>query len=538
MPFEKRDPALSQVLDNPASFQSVIDAYNHGTLDDVLTADADVARSLIPPATGAYRDFSYIAQDIPEFDNGNCVACMECVTECPDTAILAKVTKENDLTDILGKITDEKVKTRMASHFTKHAKFYDMQKRKGNEGGEFSIFIDPTKCKGCAECVTVCGSRNALKMVTKTDGMVTDIQADFDFYRALPKTPAEYMTKAPADIMLNDDSLIYVGGAGSCAGCGEGTAIRMMTAAAGHLYGKENMGILAATGCNTVYTSTYPFNPYQVTWANSLFENAPTFAMGTRLNWDQRGWQDKKLWVLGGDGAMNDIGFQALSRMMSSGMDINVLILDTQVYSNTGGQASTASFTAQNSKMSFHGKAQHGKAEFRKEIANICIMHPEVYVAQTICSNINHFYKSVIGAMEFKGPSIVNVYTTCQPEHGVGDDIAGVQAKLAADTRTFPLMIHDPRTGDTIKERLSLAGNVAVNKDHFKHPKTGETFDFIMWARTEGRFSKHFAADGTPSPELYAVAEGRRKNWRQLQELAGIEPEKAVVAEAAAPVEA
>ena len=69
MEFEKRDPALSKVLDRPEEFQSVIDAYNHGTLEAELIADADVARSTIPPGTGAARDFSYIAPDIPEFDN-------------------------------------------------------------------------------------------------------------------------------------------------------------------------------------------------------------------------------------------------------------------------------------------------------------------------------------------------------------------------------------------------------------------------------------------------------------------------------------
>jgi peptide chain release factor 1 len=86
-------------------------------------------------------------------------------------------------------------------------------------------------------------------------------------------------------------------------GCGEGSAIRLMLAATGKQYGQENIGILASTGCNSVFGATYPYNPYKVSWANSLFENAPTFAMGVRLKWDQRGWNDKRLWVLGGDGA-------------------------------------------------------------------------------------------------------------------------------------------------------------------------------------------------------------------------------------------
>ncbi len=98
----------------------------------------------------------------------------------------------------------------------------------------------------------------------------------------------------------------------------------MMCAATGAKYG-DQWGIVAATGCNTVYTSTYPYNPYLVPWTNSLFENAPADAMGVRARWDQMGWHDKPLWCIGGDGAMFDIGFQSLSRLLASGMNIKVL---------------------------------------------------------------------------------------------------------------------------------------------------------------------------------------------------------------------
>jgi pyruvate ferredoxin oxidoreductase beta subunit len=327
-------------------------------------------------------------------------------------------------------------------------------------------------------------------------------------------------------MMLHEKTHIYTGGAGSCAGCGEGTALRMMCAATGAKYG-DQWGIIAATGCNTVYTSTYPYNPYLVPWTNSLFENAPAMAMGVRSRWDQMGWQDRPLWCLGGDGAMFDIGFQSLSRMFASGMNIKVFVLDTQVYSNTGGQASTSSYTGQNTKMSVHGKAIAGKQERRKEIAQIAMMHPRTFVAQTTCAHINHFYKSVIDAMEFDGPAIVCCYTTCQPEHGVADNMATDQARLAVDTRAFPLLIYDPRKGDTIRERLSLQGNPAVNDDWWKNPKTGQVVDFIDFARSEGRFGKHFDKDGNPSPTLLMAKQDRLENWHVLQDLAGVRGGKA-----------
>ncbi len=513
----------ANVVDIADFNERVVGAYNTGLAERGLPADAMTARSIVPAGTGALRDFSYIAPDIPEFIAANCVGCMECVTECPDTAILGKVAEPAVLEERLAAIPDESLRNEMAAQWTVTNKYFTVLEKKGQGGGKFGIFIDPTKCKGCAECVDACGDHNALRMVRKNDENMRSIRGWFDFYKSMPETPARFINeKALADMMLAERSLLYVGGAGSCMGCGEATALRMMLAATGFLYGQENVGIVAATGCNTVYTSTYPYNPYLVSWTNSLFENAPADAMGVRARWDQQGWQAKRLWIVGGDGAMLDIGFQSLSRMLASGADIKVLVLDTQVYSNTGGQSSTSSFKGQDAKMSFHGSAIQGKKENRKELGNICMMHKDVYVAQTTCAHMNHFYKAIMEANQFHGPAIVNVFTTCQPEHGVGDNMAEHQAKLAADSRSFPLFIYDPRKGPRIKDRLSLVGNPNVKDDWYTNPKTGEPVDFITFARSEGRFAKHFDKDGNPSETLLATKQERLENWHLLQELAGI----------------
>jgi pyruvate/2-oxoacid:ferredoxin oxidoreductase beta subunit/NAD-dependent dihydropyrimidine dehydrogenase PreA subunit len=501
----------------------VVGAYNSGLAERGLPADAMSARSVVPAGTGALRDFSYIAPDIPEFIGENCVGCMECVTQCPDTAILGKVAEPALLEERLAAISDEALRQKMAEQWSITNKYFTVLEKKGAGGGKFGIFIDPTKCKGCAECVDACGDHDALKMMRKTDDNMKWFRTSFDFYRSMPETPGRFINeKALADMMLAERSLLYVGGAGSCMGCGEATALRMMLAATGFLYGQENIGIVAATGCNTVYTSTYPYNPYLVSWTNSLFENAPADAMGVRARWDQQGWQNKRLWIIGGDGAMLDIGFQSLSRMLASGADIKVLVLDTQVYSNTGGQSSTSSFKGQDAKMSYHGSAIQGKKENRKELGNICMMHKDVYVAQTTCAHMNHFYKAIMEANQYPGPAIINVFTTCQPEHGVGDNMAEHQAKLAADSRSFPLFIYDPRKGPRIKERLSLVGNPNVKEDWYTNPKTSEAVDFITFARSEGRFSKHFDKEGNPSATLLATRQERLDNWHLLQELAGL----------------
>lgn len=504
----------------------VIGAYQDGTGSVELPADVGIARSLVPPGTGALRDFSYIAPEIPEFIWEKCVGCMTCVAECPDTAILGKAIPASRVDKALGEIADVQERDWVRSHWARTRKYYDVPEKRGKEGALFGIFIDPTKCKGCAECVQVCDDLGyfALKMVKKDEGTLPRYRQAFEFFRRIGPTPEEYINeKALADFMLSEASaLLYVGGAGSCMGCGEATAIRMMLAASGFVHGPEKIAVVAATGCNTVYGSTYPYNPFLVPWTNSLFENAPADAMGIRARWDQRGWRDKKLWVIGGDGAMYDIGFQSLSRMLASGMDINVLVLDTQVYSNTGGQASTASYLGQDAKMAAIGREVRGKRERRKELANICLMHPEVYVAQTTPAHINHFYKAIMEANEYPGPAVVNVYSTCQPEHGVADNMASQHSKLAVGSRAFPLFIYDPRKGQRLRERLSLVGNPSQKEDWWTPPKSDKPFTFIDFARTEGRFSKQFDEGGNPSEALLQAQGERLQNWRQLQELAGL----------------
>jgi pyruvate ferredoxin oxidoreductase beta subunit len=207
--------------------------------------------------------------------------------------------------------------------------------------------------------------------------------------------------------------------------------------------------------------------------------------------------------------------------MVASAADIKVLVLDTQVYSNTGGQASTASFGGQVTKLSAFGHVLHGRPERRKELGRILMAHDEVYVAQTTPAHINHFYRAVMEANAYPGPAVIIAYSACMPEHGIADDAATRQAKLAVDSRAFPLFTYDPRRGSTIRQRLSLQGNPALRDDWAKLPDA-TTMDFLTFARTEGRFAPHFSADGTPTAEIAATNAERLANWRALQELAGL----------------
>ncbi|MBL7650075.1 MAG: pyruvate ferredoxin oxidoreductase, partial [Candidatus Hydrogenedentes bacterium] len=206
--------------------------------------------------------------------------------------------------------------------------------------------------------------------------------------------------------------------------------------------------------------------------------------------------------AVGGDGSMYDIGFQNLSRMMASGKPIKVLIVDTQVYSNTGGQACTSGFIGQVSDMAQYGKAIQGKSEPRKEIGLIAMAHRNTYVLQGTLANTSQMIEGFIDGLMTKRPALFNLYTTCQPEHGVADDLGTHQAKLAMESRAYPIFKYNPDKGVKAEECFDLSGNPAIDRMWptytLKYMENGreKTMDvdmtFADFAITEGRFRKHF----------------------------------------------
>ena len=206
--------------------------------------------------------------------------------------------------------------------------------------------------------------------------------------------------------------------------------------------------------------------------------------------------------AIGGDGAMYDIGFQNLSRAMMSGKPIKVLVLDTQVYSNTGGQACTSGFFGQVSDMAQHGKSIQGKQEIRKEIGLIGMAHRTTYVMQSTIAHPNHLIEGFIEGLKTRRPALFNLYTSCQPEHGIGDDMSANQAKLAVESRAYPLFRYNPDLGNRPEECFDLEGNPAIEQDwptyELKYIENGRQktmelpMTFADFAATEIRFRKHF----------------------------------------------
>jgi pyruvate-ferredoxin/flavodoxin oxidoreductase len=306
--------------------------------------------------------------------------------------------------------------------------------------------------------------------------------------------------------------------------------------------GRASMGMLNATGCTSVWGSTFPFNPYPFPWSNHLFQDSVSMAMGVfeghmakmaegfkairfaelvlkdrydaaREAEDYRyfNWQDftdeefnlcPPVVAVGGDGAMYDIGFQNLSRAMMAGKPVKVLVVDTQVYSNTGGQACTSGFLGQISDMAQFGKAIKGKEEARKEIGLIAMAHRTTYFLQSTMAYSNHMIEGFVQGLMSRRPALFNLYTSCQPEHGIGDDMGNHQARLAVESRAYPLFKYDPDRGNTAAECFDLDGNPAMDRDwpitKINYIERGRQREmelpttFVDFAVTETRFRKHF----------------------------------------------
>ena len=305
--------------------------------------------------------------------------------------------------------------------------------------------------------------------------------------------------------------------------------------------GMSVMAMAAHTGCNTVFGSTPPNNPHPYPWMNSLFQDGVTVgwlfsisflqdharrsvvperladALTSRVNdvvtegeyfdychftddlmTDREIAEMPKVWVVGGDGGMGDIGYQNVSKVvLQNRCNVKMLMLDTQVYSNTGGQNSDSSPGPGGFDMNQMGKATQGKMTEKKSCAETFTAgHGSPYVGQVSMANAARLYKSVIDALAYRGTAFLQCFTSCQPEHGVPDDASSLQAKRIRDARGMPEFVFDPSSGETYAECFDLQGNPSPRADWWEatYASTKDKYAYTVahWAATEARFRRHF----------------------------------------------
>ena len=304
--------------------------------------------------------------------------------------------------------------------------------------------------------------------------------------------------------------------------------------------GMSVMAMAAHTGCNTVYGSTPPNNPHPYPWMNSLFQDGITVAwllgesfivdharrsviperladallhrednvitpreyyeythFSDALMTDREVLELPKVWAVGGDGGMGDIGYQNTSKViLQNRPNVKAVMLDTQVYSNTGGQNSDSTPMLGGSDMNVFGAATQGKSVEKKTVAETFLAgHGSPFVAQVSIANAPKLYRAILDGLEYRGTAFLQCFTTCQPEHGVADDMALIQAQRVRDSRGAPEFVFNPRLGETYQEALDLKGNPSLEMDWYetKSKTTGEVSRYTVahWCASEARFRNH-----------------------------------------------
>jgi pyruvate-ferredoxin/flavodoxin oxidoreductase len=569
----------------------VSDAYKN--LVEKLNWDAERRRTLDEEFAAVYSVLAEfpLAKTVPFFDvpersekgSGGllsitvspdaCKGCNICVDVCPEDALVT-VRQDEEIVDRLRR--NWKVWERLPDTSDKYLNVSDLEEGIGvlptlllKKGIYRSMVGGDGACMGCGEKTAVhliVSTIEALMQprveafVEELDGLIGELDAkarellaadaDLDLASVVDGESVDVPVdeEKQAQLKLYTDTIAAL------------SDLRWRYVEGPSGQGRANTAITNATGCSSVWGSTFPYNPYPYPWVNHLFQDAPSIAIGvfegnmrkmangfvnvrrakllldgsydpeehepvlTRFDW--RDFSDEEfglcppILAVGGDGAMFDIGFQNLSRLLASGKPIRVIILDTQVYSNTGGQACTSGFTGQVSDMAAYGKAHHGKEETRKEISLLGIAHRGAFVLQTSQALPSHLIGGVLKALQTRRPAVINIYTPCPVEHGLADDWSLHAAKLALESRAFPFLVYDPDGGPSFSDCLDLEGNpdpeeVWPTYEIEYVDAEGETqameapVSIADWAATEGRFKKHFRAvpADTPDDELMPFAD-------------------------------
>ncbi len=395
----------------------------------------------------------------PVWNKENCIQCGMCSMVCPHAAIRTFIDDKKDGIPVLGK-TDK----------------------------NFTVKISCEDCTSCGACVNVCPGKMNAKALTMQHNVKTepDVKEYFENY----ENPMEFDKYTIKGSQLVKPCFEF---SGACAGCGETPYVKLLTQVVG-----KKLFIANATGCSSIYGGSTPSTPYSIPWANSLFEDNAEFALGMKISLNnerkrieevmhqsidivdpeikelyetwlnnkedyditlkvQQELEDKTIpnelkdllkyipansvWALGGDGWAYDIGYGGLDHILHSNEKIRVLVLDTEVYSNTGGQASKS--TNMGAIAEF---ANMGKRTSKKDLFRIAMGIPNCYVGSiSLGANMFQAIKTFKEAEEHDGPSLVIAYCPCIEQGikaGMGCSIN--EEKLAVECGYTMLMRYNP----------------------------------------------------------------------------------------------
>ena len=418
--------------------QNLNKSYNDKFFNDIMLKIGNLEGNSIPvskfekdgstPLDTSKFEKRGIASRLPQWIKDNCIQCGNCVISCPHSALSAILIK-NDI---------EK------EDFAKALGLKDMQ---------YKISLSPKDCTGCGVCANVCPALKKALEMKGAEELLEEKNVEYEKDLLLKSEQQSLFPLNMAKGLQFKDSLFRFSGA--CAGCGETPYIKILTMLNG-----SNMMIANATGCSSIYAGSYGSCPYGkdenggIFWANSLFEDNAEFGLGIKLGAMYNENKDKKIWIIGGDGWANDIGYGGLDHVLASGENVNILVLDNQSYSNTGGQASKATPTGASVKF-----ADSGKTTFKKNLGLLSLNYKDVFVGQiALGANINHAISTLKEAQEYNGVSIVIAYSPCINQ---GFELANMteETRKAVDCGFWPIYKYNPT-----ENKLTLSSPINDDK--------------------------------------------------------------------------
>jgi len=395
-----------------------------------------------------------ISDIVPHWISENCIKCNMCSFVCPHSVIRPFELSEEE-----------------------YNKAPDFIKERCKDN--FIIGISVKDCTGCGLCIKSCPS-NAL-----IANKLLDEEKEQEVFDWLVENVSCKQTNLN-NVKNTQFKMPKIEFNGACAGCGQPAYIKLLT----QIFG-DSMIIANATGCSSIYGGSAPSMPYSLPWASSLFEDNAEYGFGylmadkinkekiisimqeygdfeeyinnynnyeiTKKVYDELDFEKypklipfkdyikaRSIWTIGGDGWAYDIGFSGIDHVIASNERAKILVLDTQMYSNTGGQSSKA--TPKGSIALF---ASGGKNTTKKDLALMMMSYKNAYVAQvSLAANPMQLIKTFKEANDYDGPAIIIAYAPCI-SHGIkgGMENSLDMEREAVKCGYFPIFRYHPLNG-------------------------------------------------------------------------------------------
>ncbi len=514
-----------------------------------VSAFTETANGMVPSGTSAYEKRG-IAATVPKWDPEKCMQCGWCSYVCPHAVIRPFV---------LDKEESEKYGGKKAEY-------------KGDPERTFAIGISALDCTGCGSCAEMCPSRNrALTMVPAAEHEEA-LQKDFDhlFNEVSEKTDLQ-SDQTVSGSQFRQPLLEF---SGACPGCGETPYAKLVTQLFGdRMFIANATGCSSIWGLSAP-SAPYTVNKAGrgPAWSNSLFEDNAEYGYGMAIamkarraemkqhvealaevpalkehaqkwldNMDDPALADEtgkalaeacsgsdnehakyvcenadmlpkpSIWMFGGDGWAYDIGYGGLDHVLASGENVNVLVFDTEVYSNTGGQSSKS--TPIGAVAQF---AASGKTVTKKNLAQIAMAYGYVYVAQiAMGANPMQTLKAIREAEAYDGPSLIIAYAPCI-NHGVraGMNQAMMEMRRAVRAGYWNLMRYDPAA--VREKRNPLSVDSAPPSEQYQDFLKGEVRYSSLALKAPERAARLFRQAEEAAAERYDKLIRQKKDFDNM----------------------